>query len=206
MATDQSVAALVEAAAGGDSDAWDELVERYASLVVSVCRRFRLSDADLHDVNQTVWLRLVEHLPDLREPQALPGWLVTTAKRECLKVKEQSRRQVPVEEVREPAGHGSGAEIDADVLAAERRSALREAFASLPPAWQELMRLLLVDPPMSYDEISRFLGVPRGSIGPTRARCIKRMRETASLAALLRDEPDGAPLELPSATAGTRRR
>lgn len=206
MAPNQSLAALVEAASTGDSDAWDELVERYASLVVSVCRRFRLSDADLHDVSQTVWLRLVEHLPDLREPQALPGWLVTTAKRECLKVKEQSRRQVPVEEPREPAGHSHGEDIDAALLAAERRGALREAFASLPPAWHELMSLLIVDPPLPYDQISRFLGVPRGSIGPTRARCIKRMRETASLAALLRDEPDGARLELPTATAETRRR
>lgn len=204
MAGDQSLAALVGAASAGDAQAWDELVERYASLVVAVCRRFRLTDADLHDVSQTVWLRLVEHLPDLREPRALPGWLVTTAKRECLRVIGLSRGQVLVDEPPEPRGAGDDA--DADLLAAERRSALREAFADLPRAWRELMALLLVDPPLPYAEISRRLGMPIGSIGPTRARCIERLRAAAPLAALLEQEPDGVRSERPTAEAGTRRR
>lgn len=187
MADRRPVDELVEAAASGDAQAWDEMVDRYASLVVAVCRHFRLSDADLHDVSQTVWLRLVEHLPDLREPQALPGWLVTTTRRECMRVLDQSRRQTPVESHWED-GADTESDISAALLESERRSALRQAYASLPEQWQELLRLLLADPPIGYREISRRLGMPPGSIGPTRARVIQRLREAAPIAALFEDD------------------
>ena len=78
MRDDPTVVDLVTRARDGEKSAWDELVERYAPLVFSVCRRYRLAPPDIDDVGQSVWLRLVEHLPGLREPAALPGWIATT--------------------------------------------------------------------------------------------------------------------------------
>lgn len=188
-----SIEALVRSASLGDPVAWEKIVDRYASLVVAVCRRFRLGDADLYDVSQTVWLRLIEHLPALREPKALPGWLITTAKRECLRVVELSARQTFLDEPNNLTACND--DLDAELLAAERRIALHEALAALPPAWRDLMTLLLRDPPIGYLEISRRLGIPVGSIGPTRARCIERIRSVGSVAALL-SENDAGPVRL----------
>ena len=92
MRDDQSVAALVARAAGSDESAWQELVDRYAPLVWSICVRYQLSRTDIEDIGQTVWLRLVEHLEKLREPAALPGWLATTTQRECVRVLKTHRR------------------------------------------------------------------------------------------------------------------
>ena len=86
MRDDPHVVALVTRAAGGDQDAWHELVDRYAPLVYTICTRYRLSNHDIEDVGQNVWLLLVEQLGKLREPAALPGWLATTTARECLRV------------------------------------------------------------------------------------------------------------------------
>ena len=83
MRDDPSVIALVERAMNGDRNAWNDVVERYAPLVWSICTRYRLNDQDTEDVGQNVWLLLVEHLGKLREPAALPGWLATTTHREC---------------------------------------------------------------------------------------------------------------------------
>lgn len=184
MAQDRTTTELVDAARDGDASAWDELVQRYAGLVMATCRRLRLGDADALDVSQTVWLRLVEHLPALREPAALPGWLVTTARHEGLRVLQRPARTSLLGEdddtliaLDEP--------VDADLLAAERRSSLRQAFAGLPPAWQALAALLVADPPLSYTQISTRLGIPVGSIGPTRARILERLRQDPALVALL---------------------
>src|ERR1700750_3097968 len=88
---------LVRAARAGDAAAWDALVDRYLPLVTAVIRRLRLSAADADDVNQTVWLRLVEHLDTLREPKALPGWLATTARNEGLRAIRRRGRDLPVD-------------------------------------------------------------------------------------------------------------
>lgn len=202
MDDSQSVEALISAASRGEAAAWDEIVERYAGLVVSVARRFALSEADLFDVSQMVWLRLVENLPTLRDPRALPGWLVTTAKRECIRVLRQSNRQVLTSEPDELRSECVA--VDAELLAAERRSALREAFATLPPAWRELITLLVADPPLTYDEISDRLGIPIGSIGPTRARCIERIRSFGAVSTLLHDAHDGIQLCERTVRATTR--
>ncbi len=183
-----SIEELVRSASLGEPAAWEQIVDRYASLVVAVCRRFRLGEADLYDVSQTVWLRLVEHLPALREPKALPGWLITTAKRECLRVVELSARQTFLDEPNNLTA--SNEDLDADMLAAERRIAVHEALAVLPPSWRDLMVLLLCDPPIGYLEISRRLGIPVGSIGPTRARCIERIRSVGAVAALLSEDDE----------------
>ncbi|MEP7026463.1 MAG: sigma-70 family RNA polymerase sigma factor, partial [Actinomycetota bacterium] len=97
MADASEVSRLVKESASGSAEAWSELVQRYAPLVMSVTRNYRLTTADAQDVSQTVWLRLVEHLPALREPEALPGWLATTAQRECARQVSRIRRVLPVD-------------------------------------------------------------------------------------------------------------
>jgi RNA polymerase sigma factor (sigma-70 family) len=185
---DPAITDLVTRARTGDQQAWDALVERYATLTWSICRRYRLADADAEDVGQTVWLQLVDHLDAIREPAALPGWLATTTRRECLRVLGAARGQLAAE-------RGLGAEIrtgeqaetvEQDLLAAERHAALREAFTDLPPRWQRLMVLLSQDPPVPYAEISARLGIPVGSVGPYRSRCLARLRRHPAIAGLAR--------------------
>ena len=185
MRDDPHVVALVKRASGGDQGAWHELVDRYAPLVYTICTRYRLSNPDIEDVGQNVWLLLVEQLGKLREPAALPGWLATTTARECLRVVTAASRA-------ERLGTGlddsvifvDDAVIDEELLVAERNAALRAAFAELPPRCQQLLSMLLSDPPHSYADIHRELGIPVGSIGPQRARCLERMRRSNALAAL----------------------
>ena len=185
---------LVTRAAKGDKHAWDALVERFTPLIWSICRRHRLGDADAEDVGQNVWLQLVDQLEKIRDPAALPGWLVTVTRRECLRVLRA--RQGPL-----AAGSVMGGEIIADeqsgtvdqeLLAAERHAALREAFAALPPSGQRLIALLLEDPTVPYAEISARLGVPVGSIGPTRRRCLDKLRRYPAVAALISTDSGAA--------------
>ena len=185
MRDDPHVVALVTRASGGDQGAWHELVDRYAPLVYTICTRYRLSNPDIEDVGQNVWLLLVEQLGKLREPAALPGWLATTTARECLRVVTAASKA-------ERLGTGlddsvifvDDAVIDEEILVAERNAALRVAFAELPPRCQRLLAMLVSDPPHSYAEIHAKLGIPVGSIGPQRARCLERMRRSSALAAL----------------------
>jgi RNA polymerase sigma factor (sigma-70 family) len=178
---------LVTRAADGDKRAWDALVERFGPLIWSICRKYRLSYADAEDVGQNVWLQLTGHLGKIREPAALPGWLATVTRRECLRVTAAAKLPVA-------AGYVLDAEILADertetaeqeLLAAERYAALREAFATLPPPGQRLIALLLQDPPVSYAEISARLDIPVGSIGPTRRRYVDKLRCYPAVAALV---------------------
>ncbi|GAA3820900.1 sigma-70 family RNA polymerase sigma factor [Nocardioides panacisoli] len=178
------LADLVRAAREGDSSAWDAIVERFLPLVDAIARRHRLSEADGDDVSQTVWLRLVEHLDELREPAALPGWIRTTARNECLRVLA-ARGRVRLVDPQDDTGLGLDAvELDVadeELLAAERRQLLREALDELPAARRELLLLLLADPPVGYEAISERLGIPIGSIGPTRARALDQLRRTRAL-------------------------
>jgi RNA polymerase sigma factor (sigma-70 family) len=179
---DPYVVALVARAAGGDQGAWDEIVERYAPLVWSICARFRLSEHDSEDVGQNVWLLLVEQIGKLREPAALPGWLATTTRRECLRA--AARKSEHLAATVDEGQFVDGAVIDEEILMAERNACLRAAFAELPPRCQQLLGMLISDPPHSYAEISVLLNMPPGSIGPQRARCLDRLRRSASLIAL----------------------
>jgi RNA polymerase sigma factor (sigma-70 family) len=175
------LAVLVARAQEGEQDAWDAIVERFLPLVGAIARQHRLSPADGDDVGQTVWLRLVEHLGGLREPAALPGWIRTTARHECLRLLAARGRTRAVDPQAGGLDTVTDDVTDAGLLAAERRQALREALAELPEGRRELLLLLLVDPPLAYEEISRRLGMPIGSIGPTRARAFAQLRETAAL-------------------------
>jgi RNA polymerase sigma factor (sigma-70 family) len=163
MGDTPGVSELVRASANGDEAAWNELVRRYAHLVMAVIRSYGLTEADSYDVSQTVWLRLVEHLADLRKPEALPGWLVTTTQRESSRHLQRERRVVPLdpqssEAVYQPAA--TAEDPDAGVLRAELRQALRDGLAELPAQDQSLLRLFAADPPKSYKEISQLLGKP----------------------------------------------
>ncbi len=192
MRDDPSVIDLVSRANQGDKSAWDQLVERYAPLVWSICRRYQLSRPDADDVGQGVWLRLVEHLPALREPAALPGWLVTTTRRECLRVlragqrRDEHERPLPPEAIAEVAGQDRAwtGGPDAELLEAELMDALRAGLAALPARCQELLLLLIQDPPLPYADIGARLRLPVGSIGPSRGRCLEALRRTPALAAL----------------------
>jgi RNA polymerase sigma factor (sigma-70 family) len=188
---DPEVIALVKAATDGDAEAWNKLVERYAPLVWSMCRTYRLTGSDAEDVGQSVWLRLVEQLPKIRVPAALPGWIATTTRRECLRVLKIAQRVEPAETIEErPDSLDEAREVDAALLAHERNVALRAAFAQLSPRCQHMLSLLMQDPPVPYGVIGARLGMPQGSVGPIRARCLERLRHCPALVALMAAEAD----------------
>ena len=202
---DRTTAELVHAARAGDAEAWNDLVRRFLPLVRAVINRVRMSPADAADVNQTVWLRLVEHLDDLRDARALPGWLATTARREALRAIEVKQRTIPVD----PQESGleriaSPGEIDDLVLAAERAQAVRDGLAELPAQRRQLLQLLVAEPPLSYEEISRTLGIPIGSIGPTRARALAQLRNTRAMRAWSGDTDAAAAAEGDGSHANVR--
>jgi RNA polymerase sigma factor (sigma-70 family) len=179
----RDLAALVEAARRNESCAWSGLVQRFTPLVRSVTRRYRLSEHDAEDVAQVVWLRLVEHIQRLREPLALPGWIATTARHESLRLARGHGRTLLVDPLDDSAREfdGQHAEVDAHLLQDEEVEAVREGLAQLPTPQRDLLLLLVADPPLSYREISAKLGMPIGSIGPTRARTLARLEATPSV-------------------------
>jgi RNA polymerase sigma factor (sigma-70 family) len=191
MRDDPSVIALVDRVAGGDQEAWNELIDRYAPLVWSICTRFRLNRPDIDDVGQTVWLLLVEHIDTLREPAALPGWLATTTRNECLKIQRAARKNdvdgLPPED--QLPAEDSDALIEQEIMQAERNAAFRAAWQELTEECHRLLALLMSDPPLGYKKISERLVVPIGSIGPTRGRCLDRLRKSPHLAGLLSAQP-----------------
>ena len=180
---------LVTGARNGQKQAWDAVVDRYAPLIWSICRRHGLGRADTEDVGQAVWLHLAGHLGNLRAPAALPGWLATTARRECLRVLRAGRPLAAGQVLdAETLPDDQAGSAEQELLAAERQAALRAAFLDLPPRGQRLIALLLEDPPIPYAEISARLGIPIGSIGPTRRRYLDKMRRHPAIAALIRAE------------------
>jgi RNA polymerase sigma factor (sigma-70 family) len=176
---DMATGVLVDAAARGDRAAWDELVDRYGRLVYAVARSFRLPTPDVADVYQTVWLRFAEHIDRLRDPERAGAWLATTTRNECLRVVRTAARMVLTDQFDEP--DDDPAADDDPVVLAEERAALREAFARLPERCRRLLSMV-VDPGYDYDAICLALAMPKGSIGPTRGRCLQRLE--AELAAV----------------------
>ena len=172
-----SVAALVEKARDGDSGAWEELVARFGGMIAATGRRYRLTPSDVAELQQTTWLRLVENLHRIEQPERVGGWLATTARRESLQL------------LRRAAKYHSGAdqmlanmpdrhlpEPDARPIAEERETVIRAAWGRLKPRCQELLSLLMTDDPLGYKDLSKLLVMPVGSIGPTRARCLEHLR------------------------------
>jgi len=180
MSDGTPVTALVSRAAHGDQGAWDALVERYAPLIWSICRRYQLDAAEAGDIGQTVWLQLMTHLAELREPATVAGWLAATTRRECARTRRAARGP-------QAALHMPDAEsiADAQTPTAEQHAALREAFTRLPRCCQQLLALLTGDLPVPYAQISAQLGIPLGSIGPRRDCCLGKLRRDPAIAALL---------------------
>lgn len=172
---------LMRRASGGDEAAWNEIVEEYSGLLFSVVRGFRLGEAQTADAVQTSWLRLVEHLDEIRDPVRLPGWLRTTAFRVCLEALRESRRECPLDAEQEVAAperfyDRDRDRADAPALRQERVTLVRRALSELPERDRSLMTLLVSPTPLSYEQIGTRLAMPVGSIGPTRARILRRLR------------------------------
>ncbi len=181
---------LVRAAAAGDEGAWEGLVNEFSPLVLGVARAHRLTDADASDVVQTTWLRLVEHLERIQDPDRIGGWLATTAWRESVRVKRRAKKQIVTDHPPEPASEDDVAQR---IVTAERHAAMRAAFHRLRGRDQALLRLLVSDPAPSYEQIGAILDMPVGSIGPTRARSLTRLRREAALVGLIQERRRGSP-------------
>jgi RNA polymerase sigma factor (sigma-70 family) len=186
-------AALLDAARLGDQAAWDVLVADYNNLVWSIARGYRLATADAYDAVQMTWLRLVENLNRIKDPERLAGWLATTARRECLQLLRKSGRERPASDdvlldIPDPA-----APVDAALLLDERDGALWRAFRLIGERCQRLLRVLMASPPPSYQEVSAALDMAIGTIGPARQRCLEQLRRRImaddSLSGQLRGDP-----------------
>jgi RNA polymerase sigma factor (sigma-70 family) len=166
-----------------DQRAWRDLVDRLKGVAWKVLYSYDLPEEDRNDAFASTFFRLYERLSTIREPEKLPGWVATTARNEANTVSRRRAKLVPMAELPlravELGDHGEGLEDD------ELRTAMFAAFSRLSSDQQALMRMLSADPPIGYDEISRVLNLPHGSIGPTRARCLQRLRNSPELAPFL---------------------
>jgi RNA polymerase sigma factor (sigma-70 family) len=169
------VAEVVQRAADGDREAWEAIVQQYSGLIWSVVRGFRLGEHQSADVVQVCWLRLVENLNNLRDPRRLPSWLATTARNASVEALRQSKRLRPIDDAFEPVS--TDEPPDELVLRQERVQSIRAALVRLSERDQQLLNALVATPPMSYQEIGSRFGMPIGSIGPTRMRALRRLRE-----------------------------
>ena len=173
---------MISAANGGDEAAWAAIVDRFAGLVWATARAHRLAPAEAADVAQTTWLRLVENLDRIKDPERLGAWLATTARRECLRhIRLQSREIVTGEDSLFEAPSEDRAEQR--LITRERNTAVRRAFGRISERCQALLRMLAAPEPFTYDEIASATGMAIGAIGPTRARCLDQLRRTPELAA-----------------------
>jgi RNA polymerase sigma factor (sigma-70 family) len=179
---DDSIEDVVNAARDGDQAAWRELVRRYSGTVWAVARAHRLTQQDAEDVSQTAWLQLATHLRTLKDPAAIGGWLATTVRREIIRLLRRRGREIPSDphspavDIVDDVEHGEEAAVRSEL-----RAIIRMGFARLPEHCRTLLALLIQDPPPSYVEIGDALGIPRGSIGPMRARCLSRLRKVTGL-------------------------
>lgn len=169
------MADAVRRAATGEQRAWDALVGAFGRMVWAVAAAHRLSPADAGEVSQTTWLRLVEHLDRIEQPERLAGWLATTARRESLRLLKLRSREFPTDNETRFDRAADGLTPETVVLEHERDAHLRRAFAALPERCRLLLHLVVVVKP-PYAEVAAALDMPIGSIGPTRARCLERLR------------------------------
>jgi RNA polymerase sigma factor (sigma-70 family) len=191
-ATQLPMAALVLGAQDGDVHAWQEIIRRFTPLVISVTRGYRLSVEDAQDVSQVVWLKLFENISQLREPRALPGWVRTTAQRESFRQLKSARRTQAMDPSalacieREP----TGPDVDSGLLQLEREQAVTDGLHEIEPQHRTLLILLHADERPCYQAIGQTLGMPTGSIGPTRARGLQKLRNTKAISTFLQTESD----------------
>lgn len=168
-------AQLISSAVDGDQRSWSQLVDAFSGLVWSLLRSHGMYGAEAADIYQTVWLRCVEHLHGLRDPSMLAAWLATTTRRECYRVTRKRERvgsNADLPEFADPTLK----DPTESIVAGEQLHAFRTGLSRLGGNCEELLRLLCVDPPVSYEDVSAALDIPKGSIGPTRQRCLERLR------------------------------
>lgn len=175
--------AMVLRALDGDQAAWRSLVDRLKGVAWKVLYSFDMSESDRHDAFASTFFHLYERLGTVREPEKLPGWVATTARNEARTLLRKQSRLVPVHEpvLRDT----TSGDHDEALLDSEVKRAMLAAFAKLPAQGQALLRLCSSDPPLGYDEISRILDIPHGSIGPTRQRYLTKLRTSPELAPFL---------------------
>jgi RNA polymerase sigma factor (sigma-70 family) len=174
--TPTEVSVLVRDAASGSQESWNTLVDTFAGLVWSVIRGHRFSGAEAADISQTVWLKCVENLHRVREPERFAAWIATTTRHECYRITRRSGRSVAMAEVPEIEVDDISDGVVSSAIAAQDRDSIAEALGLIPPRCQVLLRMLSSEPPLTYDEISETLEMPKGSIGPTRARCLRHLQ------------------------------
>lgn len=197
FAHDQPLPHLAEGAIAGHQDAWNALVERLERVVWKAVNMMTSDREVRDDAFAATWLRLAERLESIREPEKLPGWLTTTATNEVRQIVRQRGRQDV--SLTESWGTTSGVgdlldtlidddgEHAAGMVADEKRREVRTAFRRLDENCREILTILvLADPPVPYDEASEQLGRPVGSLGPSRRRCLEKMKS------LLDPDPEGA--------------
>jgi RNA polymerase sigma factor (sigma-70 family) len=172
----ERIAGLVDAARQGSENALGQIVTELSPLLWQVARAAGLSSGDAEDVLQTVWLRLVAHLDDIHTSAALTGWLVTTTRREAWRVSAAARRQVPADTELLSALPDRGPGSEEQVISDDQRRILWAAIGQLSPRCQELLRIIAFVPRPDYAAVAVELGMPAGSIGPTRGRCLAKLR------------------------------
>jgi len=172
--------ALVAGSLNGDPAAWHELVDRFDRLVRATVRSYRIYGADADDTAQNAWLRLVEKLDRVQQPDRIAAWLVTTTRRECLATLRRRHRETPVEEIADVVPDPRSSPED-DAVAADVRRTLGVAMAGLTERRRAVLSALFLEPIDSYAAVSRHTGLPIGSIGPTRARALAELRSGMSL-------------------------
>jgi RNA polymerase sigma factor (sigma-70 family) len=171
------VARLVRRAAEGELHAWERLVDQYARLIWSITADFKLVESDAADVAQTTWLRLLEHIDRIEYPARVGSWLAATARHECIRSLAAHKKVVlSHDDIEFIVSAETEVSVDERLLADERAQVVRDALSHLPRRWQRLLEMLMADPPVPYAAISDELGLPVGSIGPTRGRCLARLR------------------------------
>ncbi len=181
------IAGLVSAAREGNDDALGQIVTELSPLLWQIARAAGLSSGDAEDVLQTVWLRLVAHLDNIHDSAALVGWLVTTAKREAWRVRAAGRRQLPADQELLAGLPDERPGSEEQVILDDQRRALWVAIGRLSGRCQDLLRIIAFSPRPDYATVAAALGMPVGSIGPTRGRCLAKLRT------LLAGDPQGSP-------------
>jgi len=172
------VAELVGRAGAGEQTAWAELVSRFGGMIAATGRRYRLTSADIAELQQTTWLRLVENMHRIEQPERVGGWLATTARRESLQILRRSAKyRSGADQMLANMADKHLPDPDARPIAEEREVVVRAAWDRLKPRCQQLLSLIVTDNPMGYKDLSALLQMPIGSIGPTRARCLEHLRK-----------------------------
>ena len=180
------IASLVSAARNGSEEALGQIVTDFSPLLWQVARAAGLSQGDAEDVLQTTWMRLLAHLDGIHTASALTAWLVTTTKREAWRVRGAGRRQLPADQDWLTALPDPAPGYDEQVIVGEQRRALWAALGQLEPRCQELLRIVAFVPRPDYAAVAAKLGMRVGSVGPTRGRCLAKLR------VLLAADPQGS--------------